>query len=75
MELYNKVMLYFWLSMSFVSALAITYMGFQDGFDRWVYYYIIPVLALLMYLLRKYMLKRMQKHLEYLKQKENERFK
>lgn len=63
-------MLYFWLALAIVSGVAITYFGFTEGFDRWSYYYFVPVLALLMFVLKKWMLKRMAKHLQYLEEKE-----
>jgi cell division protein FtsW (lipid II flippase) len=69
MEFYNKIMLWFWLSMAIVSGIAVTFMCFTEGFDRWVFYYVVPVLAFLMYVLRKFMIKRMQKHLKYLEEK------
>ncbi len=59
-------MLYFWLGLSIVSAISITYFGFIEGFDRWIYYYVVPVIALLMFFFKRYMVQRMEKHFEYL---------
>jgi hypothetical protein len=67
MNTYNKVMLYFWLAASIVTAIIVTYNGFQEGFDRWAMYYLFSALSLLMYFVRKWMMKRMQNHMEYLK--------
>jgi hypothetical protein len=69
MEYYNKIMLYFWLSLAIVAGITVTYMGFAEGFDRWLPYYVVPGLALLMYFFRKIMMKRMQKHLKFLEEK------
>ncbi|TNE54376.1 MAG: hypothetical protein EP338_07780 [Bacteroidetes bacterium] len=70
MEYYNKIMLYFWLSVAVISGITITYLCFTEGFDRWSYYYVVPVVSLMMYLVRRWMMKRMKKHLEFL---ENQR--
>lgn len=69
MDLYNKVMLYFWLMLSIVSAIITTYKGFVEGFDRWYFYYAVSVVAILMFFFKKWMVKRMQKHIEYLNEK------
>ncbi|MES2589269.1 MAG: hypothetical protein V4622_09820 [Bacteroidota bacterium] len=71
MKLYNKIMLYLWLVVALVSFIFITYYGFTEGFDRWVYYYVVPVVAILMYFFKKYMIGRMEKHLEYLEKQKN----
>ena len=74
MQMYNKIMLYFWLAISIFLFIAITYLGLTEGFKIWGYYYVTPALAFLMYLLRKWMMKRQEKHLAFLeeqKSKEN----
>lgn len=70
MERYNQVMLYFWLFAGAFGLIAVTYFGIQEGFDKWTYYYIFPGMAILMYFMRRYMMKRMQKHMEFLEEKE-----
>jgi len=69
MDLYNKVMLYFWLMLAIVSAAITTYMGITEGFDRWLYYYAVPVVAILMFLFKRWMVKRVKKHMEYLNER------
>lgn len=69
MELYNKIMLYFWLVLAIGSAAAITYFGLNDGFNRWYYYYVIPVVAVVMFFFKRWMVRRMKRHLEYLNEK------
>jgi SNF family Na+-dependent transporter len=66
MNTYNKVMLYFWLLASIVTFIIVTFKGVQEGFERWSVYYLFSGLSLLMYFVRKWMIKRMQKHMEYL---------
>jgi hypothetical protein len=46
-------------------------MGFSEGFNRWANMYIIPVVAILMFIIKRWMVKRMKKHLEYLEQEKN----
>lgn len=69
MEMYNKIMLYFWLLLSIVATIVVTVMGFREGFDRWSYYYVIPLIALMMFFGKRWMMKRFKKHMEYLNEK------
>ena len=74
MQLYNKIMLYFWLFAAILIFLVVTYKGIQEGFSIWGYYYLFGGLALLMFFARRYMLRRLEKHIEYMeKQKSEER--
>jgi uncharacterized protein YneF (UPF0154 family) len=41
-------------------------MGFKEGFDSWGAYYLFGIMALGTFLLRRYMRKRMEKHLKWL---------
>ncbi len=66
-------MLYFWLGMAIISTIFITVMGFREGFDRWYFYYIFSFIALLMYVVRRWMLKRMVKHMAFLEEQNNQR--
>jgi TRAP-type C4-dicarboxylate transport system permease small subunit len=68
MNVYNKIMLYFWLALAIVSTVGISYYGFTEGFDRWLYYYALPIIALLMFFFKRFMIKRMEKHLKYLEE-------
>ncbi|MFT7345031.1 MAG: hypothetical protein ACI9XP_001625, partial [Lentimonas sp.] len=45
-----------------------TVMCFKDDYRSWVFYYVFAGLAFLMYLMKKWMVKRMNKHAEYLKE-------
>lgn len=66
MNNYNRVMLFFWLFASIITFIIVTYKGVQEGFDRWSVYYLFSGLSLLMYFVRKWMIKRMNKHIEFL---------
>lgn len=68
MQLYNKIMLYFWLFAGFLSLIGITIMAFIEGFELWMYYYIIPIICFFMYFVRKWMMGRMEKHLQFLEE-------
>jgi hypothetical protein len=64
-------MLYLWLIVSIGSALIISYKGFTEGFERWYSYYVITGISFFMYIIRKWMMKRMEKHIEYLNKNSN----
>jgi SNF family Na+-dependent transporter len=66
MNKYNKVMLYVWLFIAVASFIIVTIMGFKEGFDRWSSSYVLSAIALLMFFVRKWMMNRMQKHMDYL---------
>jgi cell division protein FtsW (lipid II flippase) len=70
MKTYNKIMLYFWLGMSILITTIVTFMGFKEGFDRWYFYYVFSLLALLAFITRKWMMKRMEKHVEWMEQEQ-----
>ena len=65
-------MLYFWLAMGIVSAVAVTYFGLQEGFALWYHYYAFSAIAFLMYFLRQMMMKRMVKHEKFLEDQRNQ---
>lgn len=67
MQIYNKIMLYFWLAIAVVTFFTITYCCITDNWKTWVFYYIFPFLAVVMFLFKRWMMNRMKKHLEYLK--------
>lgn len=66
MQLYNKIMLYFWLYMSIAIFIFISYMSYTDGIKKWGYYYVFVVTSLAMFFFKKWMMRRMEKHLQYL---------
>ena len=66
MNKYNQLMLKFWLVVSIVLPLVITYFVITDGFKKWGQYYVLAIFTFLMYIVRRWMMKRMKKHLEFL---------
>ena len=71
MNKYNKFMVYLWLTVAIASSIIVTYKGISEGFERWYSYYVISGISFFMYVVRRWMLKRMEKHLEYLKNNSN----
>ena len=72
MNTYNKIMKLIWLLMGTVMFIAVTVMCFVDGFEKWVFYYPLVLLAFGMYFFKVWMMKRMEKHIEYMAEKEKE---
>gem|GEM_PF-234893 len=66
MQTYNKIMLYFWLFAGIISFLIVTYNCVTIGIDKWGSYYVSSVIAFLMFFFKRWMMKRMEKHNEYL---------
>ncbi|MDO7614508.1 MAG: hypothetical protein MUQ75_09730 [Crocinitomicaceae bacterium] len=73
MNTYNKIMKVIWLLIGTVMFIAVTVMCFIDGFEKWVFYYPLVLLAFGMYFFKVWMMKRMEKHIEYMSKKEKER--
>lgn len=68
MKTYNKIMEMFWLAVGVVVIIMVTYMGFTEGFGSWAAYYFFALMALLTYTMRRFMRKRMEKHVRYLEE-------
>ena len=74
MNFYNKIMLYFWLAAAIIIFIITSYMSYSEGIKKWGFYYIFVASALLMFLVKRWMMKRMAKHLNYLEeQKKNKK--
>jgi len=67
MQTYNKIMLYFWLVAGVVSLLVVSYNCITIGVDKWGFYFSMPAIAFLMFFFKRTMMRRMEKHVEYLK--------
>jgi len=70
MNFYNKIMLYFWLAVAVVVIVGTTYMVLtvDKGFQRYGYSYIFGGIAILMFFFKRWMMKRVEKHMEFLAQ-------
>ena len=71
MTLYNKIMLKFWLIVAIVIPIVVTYLCITDSFKMWGSYYVFSIIALFMYFTRRWMMKRMEKHLKFLEEQKN----
>jgi hypothetical protein len=72
MKTYNKVMQWFWLGMTIFTLIYVTYNVINEGFRQWGMYYIFAGVTLFFFYVRKFMIKRMEKHQDFLNQKDNE---
>jgi hypothetical protein len=72
MNIYNKIMRFFWLLAAISLTLIITYLSISEGFNKWGYYYVFVIVSFGMFLFKSYMMKRMERHLKFLEeQKQN----
>jgi hypothetical protein len=72
MNIYNKIMRFFWLFAAISLTLIITYLSISEGFNKWGYYYVFVIVSFGMFLFKSYMMKRMERHLKFLEeQKQN----
>lgn len=62
-------MLYFWLVVAVLIFLFVSYMSFTDGIKKWWPYYVFVLTSLGMFFFKKWMMKRMEKHLKFLEEK------
>ena len=68
---YNKIMEKLWLIVTITIAILITFMGFKEGFGKWWFYYFFALMTFGTYSIRKFMRKRMEKHLVELHRQAN----
>ncbi|MGB0933242.1 MAG: hypothetical protein ACPGU5_03110 [Lishizhenia sp.] len=74
MERYNKIMQFFWLVMGVLLVVVVTFLSIKEGFSKWAGYYFMAILCFLMYFVKKWMMKRMEKHHSWIqeqKEKQN----
>jgi hypothetical protein len=66
-------MLYFWLVAAIAIIVIVTVMGFKDSFEVWGYYYVLAAIAIMAFLSRRWMMKRLEKnHQEFYGDKSKE---
>lgn len=63
---YIRIMEYFWLGAAIVTFVMVTIMCLKEDFTSWAPYYFFSLAALGFYFIRRYMRKRMEKHLAWL---------
>jgi len=57
----NKILEKFWWGVAIVTFLAVCYFSFTDGFDKWMIYFVAPTLAVVMALMRRFMVKKLDR--------------
>lgn len=62
MQTYNKIMLYFWLVVTVLVLVVVTFMGFKDGFEVWGYYYFLAFISAMAFLSRRWMMRRLERN-------------
>ena len=70
MQLYNKIMSYFWLAAGCVLLVVISYLSMTQGIKKWGFYYFFVVSAFGMYFFKRWMMKRMERHVAYLQEQQ-----
>ncbi len=71
MKIYNKIMTFFWLGLGSVLFLIVTYKCITEDATRWASYYWMVGLAFGMFFMKRWMMKRFEKHAAFLKEQEN----
>jgi membrane protein implicated in regulation of membrane protease activity len=51
----------FWLSLGVVTLIAVLYLNFTQGTEKYAFYFVFPLIAFMAYLGRRFMRKRMEK--------------
>lgn len=59
-------MLYFWLLAAIGSFAVVTFNGITQGFSRWSMYYTFTLIAIVMFIMKRSMMKRFEKHQAFL---------
>lgn len=62
----------FWLTLGILITVLVTYKSFTEGFNRWGFYYIFALLALFVFFIRRFMMKRMVRHQKEMEEKKNQ---
>jgi len=65
----NKIFEKFWWSMAIIIFIALIYFTIVDGFAKWSFYFVIPVLCVGMAMMRRFMIKRLETNQKSAKRK------
>lgn len=57
----NSVLEKFWWAMTVVTFILVLVFCFMEGFETWMYYFLVPVLTAFMALMRRFLRKRLEK--------------
>lgn len=64
MKTYNKFMVILWLVIAIVITLFITYKSVTEGLNRWGFMYIFAAMAFMMFFLRRFTSRRVEKGMD-----------
>lgn len=68
---YNRIMQLVWLLATIFIFVFISYMSYTDGIKKWGFYYIFACWTLIMFFIRRWMMKRMKRHIEFMANKDD----
>ncbi len=71
MKLYNTIMSYFWLAVATVTFVSVTYLCITEGFEKYVSNYVFSFVALATFFVKRWMMKRMGNHTQFMKDQAN----
>ena len=57
----NSMLEKFWWAMAVITFLAVCYFSLTEGFNKWKIYFVVPVLAVIMALMRRFMKAKLEK--------------
>jgi type III secretory pathway component EscV len=57
----NSILEKFWWAMTVATFILVLVMAIMQGFDKWAFYLLVPVLTILMALMRRFMRKKLEK--------------
>lgn len=57
----NSILEKFWWGMTVVTFILVLVFCFIEGFETWMYYFLVPVLTAFMALMRRFLRKRLEK--------------
>jgi type III secretory pathway component EscV len=57
----NSILEKFWWAMTVATFILVLVMAIMQGFDKWAFYFLVPVLTILMALMRRFMRKKLEK--------------
>ncbi len=60
----NKILEKCWWAIAIITLIAVSYFSYLQGLQKWKIYYTVPILAILMALMRRFMKKKLDKSQE-----------
>ncbi len=57
----NSILEKFWWAMTVATFILVLVMAIMRGFHKWAFYFLVPVLTILMALMRRFMRKKLEK--------------